>query len=498
MWGGGDVAGDLRSSILTTAAVAVSVAGLTVIQPLTAAPPLLLAALLMDGGSGDIDGVGGIADAIQGRLLPSDGRAVIVNFLTGPFSMWNPLDESDGSYGTVPSTTLGVAGSMPFLNQQGWSVTPPALPPLAPGLPPAVPPAQVLPAPVVSFDVPSLQIGESIVTPPPAEPVPAPGPGDVVTSYKFGLGSYATVTLLNPITLTNTVAEYLNRALSPVRVNPDGTVTCRGLSCDDLGVTTERVGDVLYVTFKNPDGTLVKAKVETRNGVTYVTYDDEGSLPLVRPLRDYFGLFGNELADIIEPALTALVYWGYRDATDGTGNSILPTPAETIKAVLDFLVGVKEGIESLFVAHSPATDNSLARAEDADEEADVPATEEDDEPSDGPEPSTPSEPSEDPQDEVTPPAEETPAEEQPAEDEPTPEEPTTEEPADDEATEDTPDDDEPAEDTPATDPKDDESDDGDDKDRGKYTDHRDRDKEDKETDSESDKDDDTSSPSETQ
>lgn len=465
------MAGDLRSSILTTAAVAASVAGLTVIQPLTAAPPLLLAALLMDGGSGDIDGVGGIADAIQGRLLPSDGRGVMINFLTGPFGMWNALDESEGSYGTVPSSALGVASSLPFLNQQGWTVTPPSLPPLTPSLAPAVPPAQVVPAPVVTFDVPSLQIGESIVTPPP-QPVPAPGPGDVVTSYKFGLGAYAPVTLLNPITLTNTVAEYLNRALSPVRVNPDGTVTCRaGLSCDDLGVTTERVGDVLYVTFKNPDGSLVKAKVETRNGVTYVTYEDNGALPLVRPLRDYFGLFGNELADIIEPALTALVYWGYRDATDGTSNNLLPTPAETIKAVLDFLVGVKEGIESLFVPHSPAADTTLARAEDA--ETDEPVADEDDTPSSEPEPTTPAEPSEDPQAEVPPPAEETPAEETPAEED---QQPVAEEPADDDATEETPDGDEPAEDTPATGPKDDQSDDADDKDRDRYNQHRDRDK----------------------
>lgn len=469
------MAGDLRSSILTTAAVAVSVAGLTVIQPLTAAPPLLLAALLMDGGSSDSDGVGGIADAIQGKLLPSDGRAVMINFLTGPFGMWNALDEPDGSYGTVPSTTLGVAG-LPFLNQQGWTVTPPALPPLAPGLPPAVQPTQVLPAPVVSFDLPSLQIGESIVTPPPPQqqPIPAPGPGDVVTSYKFGLGAYAPVTLLNPITLTNTVAEYLNRALSPVRVNPDGTVTCR-LSCEDLGVTKERIGDVLYVTFKNPDGTLVKAKVETRNGVTYVTYDDEGALPLVRPLRDYFGLFGNELADIIEPALTALVYWGYRDATEGT-NSLLPTPAETIKAVLDFLVGVKEGIESLFVAHSPAADKTLARTEDVD--AEEPVAEEDDRPSSEPQPSAPAE--DDPKDEVTPPAQETPAEEEPVEDQPTEDE-AVDEPTDDATTEE-PADDETAEETPETDPgdtdpKDNESGDGDDKDNGRksYTEHRDRD-----------------------
>lgn len=456
------MAGDLRSSILTTAAVAASVAGLTVIQPLTAAPPLLLAALLMDGGSGDIDGVGGIADAIQGKLLPSDGRGVMINFLTGPFGMWNALDEPAGSYGTVPSTALGSATSMPFLNQQGWSVTPPTLPPLAPALAPAaVPVAPVPPAPVIPFDVPSLQIGESIVTPP--QPVPSPGPGDVVTSYKFGLGAYAPVTLLNPITLTNTVAEYLNRALSPVRVNPDGTVTCR-VSCDDLGVTTERVGDVLYVTFKNPDGTLVKAKVETRNGVTYVTYDDEGALPLVRPLRDYFGLFGNELADIIEPALTALVYWGYRDATEGPSDNWLPTPAETIKAVLDFLVGVKEGIESLFVPHSPTADTTLARAEDVDPEE--PVTDEDNTPAEAPEPA-----------EEEPTVDDEPAEETPVEDVET-EAPAEEEPAvDDEPTEETPDGEEPADETPDTDPEDNQSDDAGDRDeKDRYTDHgRDRD-----------------------
>lgn len=360
------MAGDLRSSILTTAAVAVSVAGLTVIQPLTAAPPLLLAALLMDGGSGEIDSVGGIADAIQQRLLPSDSRAVIVNFLTGPFGIWNALDQS-GPDGTVPSTTLGVTSTMPFLNQQGWNVNPQLLPPLAPTGPATVPGPLPPGSPVVSFDVHSMQIGEAIVTATPTVPVTGPSQGDVVTSFGYDFNTYAAVSLLNPLALSNSVAAYLNRALSPVQVNADGTVTCRlNMSCKGLDVTTERIDGILYVTFKNPDGTLVKAKVETRDGVTYVTYEDDGALPLVRPLRDYFGLFGNELADVIEPALTALVYWGYRDATT-SDNSLLPTMAETIKSLLDFMVGLKKGIESLFVPHSAAAASSLARFDEASE-----------------------------------------------------------------------------------------------------------------------------------
>lgn len=428
------MAGDLRSSILTTAAVAVSVAGLTVIQPLTAAPPLLLAALLMDDGSGEIDGVGGIADAIQQRLLPSDSRGVMVNFLTGPFGIWSALDES-GPDGMVPSTALGVTSTMPFINQQGWNLPPQLLPPLAPTGPATVPDIPPPGSPVVSFDLPSLQVGEAVVTPPaPDVPVAGPTQGDVVTSFGYDFNSYAAVSLLNPLALTNSVAAYLTRALSPVQVNADGSVTCRlNMSCDGLDVTTERIDGVLYVTFKNPDGTLVKAKVETRNGVTYVTYEDDGPLPLVRPLRDYFGLFGNELADVLEPALTALVYWGYRDATTD-GNNLLPTMADTIKVVLDFIVGVKEGIESLFVGHRSDKDatSSLSAAEEA-AESDSDSGSKDKEPSD-----TTSKPADDePTDEVTEP---TPDVEVPVgeDEEPAPaEEPTDEDAADEEPVGDT-------------------------------------------------------------
>ncbi len=445
------MAGDLRSSILTTAAVAVSVAGLTLIQPLTAAPPLLLAALLMDGGSGEIDGVGGIADAIQQRLLPSDSRGVMVNFLTGPFGVWSALDES-GPDGMVPSTALGVTSTMPLINQQGWNLPPQLLPPLAPTGPATVPdlPAPAS-SPVVSFDLPSLQVGEAVVTPrAPDVPVTGPAPGDVVTRVGYDFTSYAAVSLLNPLALSNSVAAYLTRALSPVQVNADGSVTCRlSMSCEGLDVTTERIDGVLYVTFKNPDGSLVKAKVETRNGVTYVTYEDDGPLPLVRPLRDYFGLLGNELADALEPALTALVYWGYRDATTGGGYTLLPTMTETIKAVLDFVVGVKKGIESLFVGHRPdkeATSSLAAVEEDPKSDSGSGSKDKDKEPSDEP----PKPADDEPTDEV---AEPTPDIEVPVreDEEPAP----VEEPTDDDADEEQPvEDEDPAEDAeePADEP----------------------------------------------
>ncbi|MGB3485579.1 MAG: hypothetical protein WBB07_25605 [Mycobacterium sp.] len=333
--------------------MAASVAGLTVVQPLTAAPPLLLASLLMNDGSGDSDGVSGIADAIQGRLLPSDGRTVIVNFLTGPFGLWNPLDQSDTGDSTVPSTTIGVASALPFLSQQGLAALPPTGP-LAPGQLPNFPQPEV-PGQVVAFDAPSLQIGEAIVTSPPMGPFPMSS--DVVTSYGYDLSSYATVSALNPFALTNSVAAYLNGALSPVEVNAKGEVVCRhALSCnvDDLNIVRVPIDGGYIITFTHPDGTKITATVVTRDGVTYVTYENNGPLPLVRPLRDYGGLLGNELADFLEPALTALVYWGYRDATGANGNGLLPTPAETIQSLLNFIVGVKQGIESLFRAHEPS------------------------------------------------------------------------------------------------------------------------------------------------
>lgn len=356
--------GDLRSSILTTAAVAASVAGLTVIQPLTAAPPLLLAALLMDTDAEDYTGVGGVADALQGKLLPADGKAALVNFLTGPFGLWNALDPTVRPEEVVPSTTLGVASSLPFtapLPSPPAEAAPapaPPIPPVGPSAWPAVP-AAALPGAVVAFNLPSLEIGDSIVVPPITPPWNSAG-RPVIASYGYDLGSYAAASLLNPFALTNSVAAYLERALTGtfVPVNPDGSVGCRnGQSTCSVkgGVISQYVDDngVLHITFTNANGGTVKATVETRDGTTYVTYDRSGSLPLVRPLRDYGGLLGNELADLLEPALTALVYWGYRDEINGDNNNLLPSMSETIRAVLDFIVGVKEGLESLLQPHMP-------------------------------------------------------------------------------------------------------------------------------------------------
>lgn len=362
--------GDLRSSILTTAAVAVSVAGLTVIQPLTAAPPLLLAALLMDGDTADYTG---LADTISGKLLPADGKAVVLNFLTGPFGIWNALEDQVNPEDVVPSTTLGVASSLPFMTPPlPAGVVPPALAPAVVG-PPLVPATVPAPLPVVPVDVPSLDTGDPMLVKPPTEPtVPTIRP--VVTSFEYDLGSYATATLINPFAWTNAVAAYLERTLTGavVPVNPDGSVGCDdGASeCDVAGGVISQFTDengVKHITFTTDNGTVVEATVETRDGVTYVTYENDGSLPLVRPLRDYGGLLGNELADVLEPALTALVYWGYRDAAGESTDQFLPTVAETIRAVLDFIVGVKVGLESLLEPHDAAssTTSSSAAASDA-------------------------------------------------------------------------------------------------------------------------------------
>ncbi|CAN5540771.1 hypothetical protein BH10ACT9_BH10ACT9_50820 [soil metagenome] len=390
--------GDLRSSILTTAAVAVSVAGLTVIQPLTAAPPLLLAALLMDGDTADYTG---LADTISGKLLPADGKAVVLNFLTGPFGIWNALEGDENHEDVVPSTALGIASSLPFMAPPvPAGALPPAMLPavVGPPLPTTVP----APLPVYNVDVPTMEIGDPTPVKPPVEPT-VPPIQPVVTSFGYDLGSYATATLINPFAWTNAVAAYLERTLTGavVPVNPDGSVGCGddASECHVPGGVISQFTDedgVKHVTFTTDQGKVVEATVETRNGVTYVTYDDDGALPLVRPLRDYGGLLGNELADVLEPALTALVYWGYRDAAGENDNLFLPSMADTIRAVLDFIVGVKEGLESLLEPHdaAPTTAALAAPAEDADVDdatPEVTAPEPVDETSSSPtpEPSTP-------------------------------------------------------------------------------------------------------------
>jgi hypothetical protein len=273
----------------------------------------------MESDSADYTGVSGVADALQGKLLSTDGKAALVNFLTGPFGLWSALDPTVGPEDVVPSTTLGIASALPFTApQQSPAAVPPALaPPVPPVGPSAWPPisAAELPGSVVAFNLPSLEIGDSMVAPLPPPPWNSPS-RPVVTSYGYDLGSYAAASLLNPFALTNSVAAFLERTLTGavVPVNDDGTVGCRNgqSECTVNGgiISQKTIDGITYIKFTTANGRVVEATVETRDGVTYVTYDRSGSLPLVRPLRDYGGLLGNELADLLEPALTALVYWG--------------------------------------------------------------------------------------------------------------------------------------------------------------------------------------------
>ena len=74
---------------------------------------------------------------------------------------------------------------------------------------------------------------------------------------------------------------------------------------------------------------------------------------MVQPLRDYLGDPGDEIADALEPALTALVNYGYPDNAPlaNPGNleraALLPTATETKKFLHEFVDGVRTGFETL-------------------------------------------------------------------------------------------------------------------------------------------------------
>jgi PE-PPE domain len=112
--------------------------------------------------------------------------------------------------------------------------------------------------------------------------------------------------------------------------------------------------------------------VKKVGGTTYVTYKSDG-LPLTRPLRE-LGPAGQKIADIIEPALTVIVNYGY-PGNDPIAHPETYTPAglipglrQTIDAAGDFVHAVHAGLTTIDAdnraAEKPRTADSVANSSD--------------------------------------------------------------------------------------------------------------------------------------
>lgn len=331
------MSGDDRTSIGTTIGVAAAVAGLTVALPLTTvAAPAVLAALVIEGSSTNPSGAG-IEGFFGGKF--ADGQApVYVNFLTGPFGIWRALAASADDHNTVISSGWGAANASllisyanatndPLLENTTW---------------------------VLDNNVANPNGGFGTRYPIFAvigvNPIPTPddaGTTIISTAYEYDINGNAPKYILNPVADLNSLMAYFDRRLSQ-----DGLQ----IPVNELGQPIDANGDPVdcdtgcKYTIEYDDGTVVR--VEKVGDVTYVGYE-KSELPLLKPLRDYGGETGDKLADAAEPALTAVVNWGYpdNDPLANPGNyepaGLLPSAAENKRFVQDFVAGVKKGAATL-------------------------------------------------------------------------------------------------------------------------------------------------------
>lgn len=352
----------LRSSLFVGAAamgLSVSMLGTAATQPLSmGGAPISLAALIVQGSSTNQSG-GGIPDFFQGKFAqPAD--TVVVNFLLGPFGIWQQLVAySADDDNVVLSSGWGAANASALASI--LAVTDPAL----------------LQDTTWILDNNVAAPNGGFGTRYPAfaligvNPVPPPtntGATIVSIQYEYDLNSNAPKYILNSVTDLNSLMAYFDRRLTqqslgiPVDAQGNPIQVPAGTDCSAECTYDAQVDD--------GNGGLITAHVTKVDGVTYVSYDHPGGLPLVAPVRTYGGDLGNTIADVTEPALKAVVDWGYpnNDPLANPGDlervGLIPSAAENKTFVKDFVAGVKEGLDTLDGGQTPETSSVLDQAAD--------------------------------------------------------------------------------------------------------------------------------------
>jgi hypothetical protein len=322
--------------------VAASVVGLTIAMPLAStAVPLVMTALIVEGSSTNPSGAG-IRDFFSGKYL-HDGPEIYVNFLTGPFGIWQALTEHPETGDNPDNVVLS----------SGWSAS--ATDPTNPALTQTT---WVLDNNVAN---PNGGVGTrypvvGVVGVDPVPPSTDAGAVVISTAYEYDINGNAPKYFLNPFAMANSLVAYFDRRSTPadltLPVDDQGTPTCGsgGVSCQ-VGTDPVDGHPVTYFSY-GTGAAAVTGRIEQVNGITYVGYNSPGGLPLVAPLRD-LGAPGNIIADAIEPALTALVDYGYPD-NDPLANpggldrgGLVPTISETRTFLRNFTSGIHEGADSL-------------------------------------------------------------------------------------------------------------------------------------------------------
>ncbi|MFG1932694.1 PE-PPE domain-containing protein [Mycobacterium sp. NPDC048908] len=291
--------------------VATTVATVAATQPASISTPLIdLSALIVVGSSTHPDGSGsenffnGLFNAPP--YNPGDDL-LHVNFFSGPFGINQALQAHSGEDNAVLSSGWGAANASLLLMALQATKDP------------------VLAKTVFILDNNVARPDGGFGTRYPwfaligVNPIPSPTDTDALgvvdVGYEYDYNSNAPADVLNPVAAVNSLAAYLYRHLNQndldLPVNPDGSpsVTCGG--ANTCGVTDN--GDVLACPDARceaiPEGDRVAAYVTQRGNTTYVTYTSNG-LPLTNLIRDVVP-FGNVIADLTEPVLTAIVNSAY-------------------------------------------------------------------------------------------------------------------------------------------------------------------------------------------
>lgn len=301
-------------------------------QPV-APPDLDLSALIVEGSSTNPTGEG--IPEFYGGLF--DTQPVInVNFFSGPFGVYDALQSNPGS-NTVLSSGWGAANVSLLLTYLD----------------------------LTDSENSSLFVLDNNVARPnggfgtryPAfavigvNPIPSPTePGAQVidVGYEYDINGNTPAYVLNAVSMANSLATYFDNRLNqstvtlPVTANGDIDYT----ACPDCP-TTFADGDEYDVTVNGEPAVI--SQVGT---TTYISYRRDG-LPLLQPLRQYGGDVGVKIAWVVEPALKAVVDYGYpnndalADPDVYTPARLVPTVAETQTFAGQFRSGVHQGIDRL-------------------------------------------------------------------------------------------------------------------------------------------------------
>lgn len=304
-------------------------------QPMTA---VQLSALII-GASSTNPGGDGVADFYGGLYRQGQDEPVVANFFTGPFGIYQTIQDRSGDDDNVVLASGWGAANASLLLTYGKLTHDPVI---------TQPTLYVLDNNVAS---PNGGFGTRL----PlfallgVNPIPTPtDPGVPVVNvvYEYDINSNVPAYLWNAPAMANSLMAYLDRRLNQdsldFPIDAEGNVRDCDATCHQ---TLDSGGTVVRQT---ADGTVRISKVDD---TTYVGYESK-NLPLVSPLRA-FGEPGNLLADAATPALRAVVDYGYPD-NDPLANPqkytparLIPTRTETERFVRDFTDGVEEGANTL-------------------------------------------------------------------------------------------------------------------------------------------------------